>query len=109
WFPAYTAKQLTADTPLSEYGGQLDAWLHGLFIIQYMGLAELANARIANGQWQMLQQEVADTIKRMDAQKALLNEAIPEWTRTLTNALFDGRWYVVRARDLVGGRIDNSN
>ena len=57
----------------------------------------------------MLQEEVEDTIRRMDAQKALLNEAIPEWTRTLPDTLFDGRWYVVKARDLVGGRIGNSN
>jgi hypothetical protein len=109
WFPVYTAKQLAADVPLSEYGGQLEAWLRGLFIIQYMGLAELANACIANGQFEMLALAVADTIKRMDQQKALLNEAIPAWTRTLPDALFDGRWYVVKGRYLVGGRIDDSN
>lgn len=109
YFPVYTSRQLAADTPLSEYGGQLEAWLHGLFIIQYMGLAELANARIAHDEFETLQGEVEETIRRMDAQKALLNEAIPEWTRTLPGALFDGRWYVVKARDLVGGRIDTSN
>lgn len=109
WFPVYAPRQLAADVPLSTYGGQLDAWLHGLFIIQYMGLAELANARIANGDFEQLQKDIAVTTQRMDAQQALLNEAIPEWTRTLPGALFDGRWYVVKARDLVGGRIDNSN
>jgi hypothetical protein len=109
WFPVYAPKQLAADVPLSTYGGQLDAWLHGLFIIQYMGLAELANARIANGDFEQLQKDIDVTTQRMDAQKALLNEAIPEWTRTLPDALSDGRWYVVRARDLLGGRIDDSN
>lgn len=109
WFPVYAPKQLAADVPLSTYGGQLDAWLHGLFIIQYMGLAELANARIANGDFEQLQKDIDVTTQRMDAQKALLTEAIPEWTRTLPDALFDGRWYVVKARDLLGGRIDDSN
>jgi hypothetical protein len=83
--------------------------LHGLFIVQYMGLAELANARIATGEFEQLEKDIALTTQRMDDQKALLNEAIPEWTQTLPNALSDGRWYVVKARDLVGGRIDNSN
>jgi hypothetical protein len=74
-----------------------------------MGLAELANARIATGEFEQLEKDIALTTQRMDDQKALLNEAIPEWTQTLPNALSDGRWYVVKARDLVGGRIDNSN
>jgi hypothetical protein len=109
WFPVYTATQLAADVPLSTYTGKLEAWLHGLFIVQYMGLAELANARIATGEFEQLEKDIALTTQRMDDQKALLNEAIPEWTQTLPNALSDGRWYVVKARDLVGGRIDNSN
>ena len=108
WFPVYWAKQLAADVPLSTYGGQLDAWLYGLFIVQYMGLAELANARIAQGEFEMLKNDIDVATQRMDAQQKLLSEAIPEWTRTLPGALFDGRWYVVRGRDLQGGRIDNS-
>lgn len=109
WFPVYTSTQLAADAPLSRYADQLDAWLHGLFIVQYMGLAELANARIATGEFEQLQKDIALTTQRMDDQKALLKEAIPEWTQTLPNSLFDGRWYVVKARDLISGRIDTTN
>ena len=109
WFPVYMAKQFAAEVPLSTYGDQLNAWLHGLFIIQYMGLAELANARIANGEFQQLQKDIDLTTQRMAAQQAMLNDAIPDWTRTLPNSLFDGRWYVVKARDLISGRIDTTN
>jgi hypothetical protein len=109
WFPVYMAKQFAAGVPLSTYGGQLNDWLHGLFIIQYMGLAELANARIASGEFQQLQKDIDLTTQRMAAQQAMLNDAIPDWTRTLPNSLFDGRWYVVKARDLMSGRIDTTN
>jgi len=34
WFPVYTSQQFAADKPLCTYAGQLDAWLHGLFMIQ---------------------------------------------------------------------------
>jgi hypothetical protein len=108
WFPVYTARQLKDDIPLSTYHTQLDAWMHGLFIIQYMGLAELANARVANGEFELLKAEIEQTIQQMNAQHALLAEAIPDWTRKLPDMLFEDRWYVVRGRDLQKGRIDNS-
>ena len=109
WFPVYTARQLAWDEPLNNYPGKLDAWLHNLFMIQYMGLAELANARIATGEFQQLQKDIDLTTERMEAQQTLLNDAIPDWTRTLPDALCDGRWYVIKARDLISGRIDTTN
>ncbi len=108
WLPVYLSKQLQPDVPLSTYPGQLDAWLHGLFVIQYMGLAELANARIARGDFGLLQQELDNTIEDMEAQRALLEESIPAFTRTLPDALFDGRRYVVTALNYSTGRLDDS-
>ena len=108
WFPAYTAEQLAEDKPLSTYADKLKSWLHGLFITQYLGLSELANARIADGDFELLKSEIEYTTQQMEAQRALLSEAIPEWTRTLPNSLFDGRWYVVKGLDPQGGRIDDS-
>lgn len=104
WLPVYLAQQVRPEVPLSTYPSQLDAWLHGLFVVQYMGLAEYANARIANGDFGSLRAQVETTIRNMEAQKALLEESIPAFTRTLPDALFDGRYYVVRQVDFVRGR-----
>jgi len=108
WFSDYTNKQLRDDIPLATYTEKLDEWLHGVFVIQYMGIVQLANARIANGDFEILRREIADTVQRMTAQKELVAEAIPDWTRTLPDSLFNGQWYVVWALDLQNGRIDAS-
>jgi len=99
WLPAFLKKQLEPEVPLSLYPGQLEAWLHGLFIVQYLGLAELASARVANGQFGLLKEELEQTIGELVKQRALLDQAIPEFTRTQPEALFDGRRYVVRSLD----------
>ncbi len=108
WYPLYAARQLDDDCPLSTYGEQLEEWLRGVFLIQYMGLAAWANARIANGDFEVLQIEIAHVTEQMEEQKKMLADAIPEWTRTLPQALWDGRWYVVRGCDLQNGKIDRS-
>ncbi len=96
WAPVFLARQLQPDVPLSTYWRRLEEWLHGLFMVQYMGLSQLASARIANGDFQMLEQEIAATVKAMTEQKAMLNEAIPQWTRTLPASVMDGRKYFIR-------------
>ena len=108
WFPVHMAKQFEAEVPLSTYGDQLDAWLHGLFIIQYMGLAELANARIANGEFQQLQKILTSLPSGWRRSRRCSTMPSPTG-RTLPNSLFDGRWYVVKARDLISGRMDTTN
>ncbi|MBO9706967.1 MAG: hypothetical protein J7521_02040 [Caulobacter sp.] len=108
WLPVFLPRQLLPDVPLSTYSRRLDDWLHGLFIIQYMGLAQIANARIANGDFELLKLETETVIANMAAQRALLNEAVPAWTRTLPTSVLDGRWYVVRGHYLNRGRVDNS-
>jgi hypothetical protein len=104
WQTRFLERQLRPDTPLSTYWRGLDDWLHDLFIIQYQGLAQLANARMANGTVRILQREIADAVENMKAQRAMLNEAIPEWTRTLPDEVTDGRWHVVRAPHIRNGR-----
>ena len=44
----------------------------------------------------------------MEAQQALLEESIPDFTRTLPVALFDGRRYVVTGLNYSTGRLDDS-
>ncbi len=108
WFDKYTAKQFDAGVPLRTYPDELDAWLRGLFIIQYMGMAERATGRIANGDFEVLAIELDTTIKRMDQQSQLLAQHIPSWTRTLPDALY-GRWNVVWAHELISGKIVVTN
>ncbi len=108
WFPVYTAKQFADSVPLSTYPSELEAWLRGVFVIQFMGMAELANARSATGDYQLLKQEIDTVIEDMQKQTDMLSLQIPAWTKTLPNSLFDGRWYVIRGRDLQKGKIDNS-
>ena len=96
WLPLFLDRQLAVDVPLSTYWRRLDEWLHGLFMVQYMGLAQLANARIANRDFEILEQEIADTVRNMTAQRLMLEEVVPKWTRTLPGSMLDGRWYVLR-------------
>ena len=108
WVPVYLKKQTDEGAPLSLYPGQLDAWLHGLFLIQYMGLAEYANARIARGDFGLLAAQLKTTISSMEAQKALLEKSIPAFARNYPFSLFDGRYYVVHQLDYVRGNPDDT-
>jgi hypothetical protein len=103
WFDSYRSKQLREDVPLSSYYRALDQWLHELSIIQYMGASALANARIANGDYETLEIEIRDIVKKMEEQQKLLAEEIPEWTRTLPEEVlrFDS-WFVIRTFGLDG-------
>ena len=96
WFDKYTSQQLDADTPLSTYADRLEQWLRGVFLLQYMGMVERATGRLANGSGEVLAIELDEWIARMDKQRKLMDEQIPIWVRTLPDALFDGRWYVVQ-------------
>jgi len=109
WFDKYAAQQLDADTPLSTYADRLEDWLRGVFLIQYMGMVERATARLANGSGEVLAIELDEWIARMDKQRKLMDEQIPSWVRTVPTALFDGRWYVLRAQELVSGKIEKTN
>jgi hypothetical protein len=108
WFDKYTAKQFDVGVPLRAYPDQLDAWLRGLFIVQYMGMSARATGRIASGDFGLLAIELQETIDRMNKQSQLLAEHIPSWTRTLPDALY-GRWNVVWAHELINGKIDKTN
>jgi hypothetical protein len=109
WFDKYTATQLDADVPLRTYADQLELWLRGVFLVQYMGMVERATGRLATpGGGEVLAIELDTMIERMNKQRKLMDEQIPIWVRTLPDALFDGGWYVVRARDLINGKIDNT-
>jgi hypothetical protein len=108
WQPIFLGRQLAPDTPLSTYWRRLDEWLHGLFVVQYIGMSQLANARVAAGDFETLKQEIADTTKNMALQRAMLNEAIPQWTRTLPASLTEGRRYLVRGPHMHAGRWDIS-
>ncbi len=96
WQALFLERQLRPEVALSTYALKLNEWLHALFIVQYQGLAQLANARIANGDFDSLKQEIEDTVRNMSAQRAMLIEAIPSWVRTLPGSLTDGRWRLVR-------------
>lgn len=103
WFDSYRSKQLREDVPLSSYYKALDQWLHELSIIQYMGISALANARIANGDFETLEGEIRVIVKNMEEQQKLLDEEIPEWTRTLPEeVLRSDSWFVIRAFGLSG-------
>ena len=108
WQPLFLGRQLGPDVPLSTYWRRLDEWLHGLFMVQYMGLAQLANARVANGDFEILKQEIDDTVRNMTAQQVMLNEAIPKWTRTLPASVMDGRWYVIHGPHAHNRRWDTT-
>jgi hypothetical protein len=108
WFAKYTAKQFNVGVPLRTYPDQLDAWLRGLFMVQYMGMSARATGRIANGDFGLLAIELQTTIDRMNKQSQLLAEHIPSWTRTLPDALY-GRWNVVWAQELINGKIEKTN
>jgi hypothetical protein len=109
WQPIFLGRQLAPDTPLSTYWRRLDEWLHGLFVVQYIGMSQLANARVAAGDFETLKQEIADTTKNMAAQRAMLNEAIPAWTRTLPGSITEGRRYIVRGPHMHAGRWNLSH
>jgi hypothetical protein len=109
WQPIFLGRQLGHDTPLSTYWRRLDEWLHGLFVVQYMGLSQLANARAAAGDFETLKQEIDDTVKNMTAQQAMLNEVIPKWTRTLPASVTDGRWYVIIGPHMHNRRWDRTH
>lgn len=103
WFDFYKSKQLQEDYPLSSYYKALDQWLHELSIIQYMGISALANARIANGDFDLLEGEINAIVKNMEAQQKMLAEEIPEWTRTLPEeVLKPDSWFVIRAFGIDG-------
>jgi hypothetical protein len=108
WQPIFLGRQLGQDVPLSTYWRRLDEWLHGLFVVQYVGLSQLANARVAAGDFETLEQEIADTVQNMTAQQAMLNEVIPKWTRTLPASVMDGRWYVIQGPHTHNRRWDTS-
>jgi hypothetical protein len=103
WFNSYKSKQLREDVPLSSYYRPLDQWLHEMSIIQYMGLSALANARIANGDFETLEHEISDVVKNMEEQQQLLDKEIPAWTRTLPEeVLKSDSWFVIRTFGLDG-------
>lgn len=103
WFKSYTATQFREDTPLSAYWKALDQWLHELSIIQYMGVSALANARIANGDFETLEGEIDAVVKNMEDQQKLLNDEVPEWARTLpADVLRPDTWYVLHCSNLDG-------
>jgi hypothetical protein len=108
WFDRYTPRQLNPDTPLSTYTDTLDAWLNALALTQYLALSALANARLAQGDHDLLKIETQQTIDRLTAQAALMEQSIPPWTRTMPKTLFDGGWWVFRGLDPAGARIDAS-
>jgi len=109
WFAKYNAKQFDVGVPLRTYPDQLDAWLRGLFMVQYMGMSARATGRIANNDFGLLAIELQETVERMNKQSQLLAEHIPSWTRTLPQVLTAGGWHVVWAHDLINGKIDRTN
>jgi hypothetical protein len=109
WQSLFLGMQLRPDVPLSDYERKLEQWLHAQFIVQYRGLTQLANARIADGAFALLEREIAEAVRDMIAQRAMLNEAIPAWTRTLPASVTDGRRYLVRGPHMHAGRWDTSH
>jgi hypothetical protein len=101
YLPKFLSTQLDPGQPLSTYPRTLDMLLQMLFMTQYMGLAELANALVKSGDFETLKIQLDRTIKNMQAQRALLDEAIPDFTRTLPDALFNGSYHVVRVQTAI--------
>jgi hypothetical protein len=99
WKAAYTAKQLSPDVPLSDYPNKSYDYLHGLFLVQYMGLSELANARMADKQYTMLQNETEQILRNLKQQQEMVDKWIPKWTLEWPQKFFDERWYVIKPRN----------
>jgi hypothetical protein len=96
WLPAYRAKQLDPDVPLKTFPDKSYGYLHGVYIIQYLGISLLANARIANKQYTILGKEITELNTNLASQKTLMDKYIPAWVRNNVS-FFDQRWYVIRS------------
>ena len=106
WKKAYTEKQLSPEVPLIDYHDKSYEYLHSLFLLQYMGLSQLANARSANGDYTLLRIEVDKVLQNMKKQQEMVDRWIPPWTlewpMKFINA--DEPWHVIRAKDTRGHR-----
>lgn len=106
WLPAYRAKQLNPDVPLRTYPDKSYGYLQALYMIQYLGISLLANARVLNKQYTILGRELTQLNTDLVAQKTLMDRYIPEWVRNNTS-FADNRWYVIRSvespRDVMYG------
>lgn len=104
WKGVYTGKQLSPDIPLIAYHDRSYDYLHGLFIVQYMGLSQLANARVGNAQFVTLLNETKKSLENLKKQRQMIDAWIPQWTLEWPQKFFDGRWYLIMPRDPRGNR-----
>lgn len=104
WKKAYTEKQLSPEVPLMDYHDKSYEYLHSLFLLQYMGLSQLANARSANGQYTLLRGEINRVLDNMKKQQEMVDKWIPRWTLEWPDKFIGGevRWHVIRAKDARG-------
>lgn len=95
WLDAVQKNELEDNFPVSKYPEHARKWLHGLFVVQYMGLVQLVNAYSFNQEPTRLKEIVELTAKRLQQQKDMLESYIPAWTTTVP-LLFNGRFHSIR-------------
>lgn len=102
WRGLYISRSWWADYPLSLFEGRSYDYLRGLFLVQYMGLDQLANGRVANAQYSILKKELEQSADNLEQQRQKVEAFIPAWTRTWFRTVTDGTWYIIKPLDRRG-------